>query len=77
MHGLNFGVGIGIGVIIGLLISLMLDRWHEWKDEMNNENSVCGSYLGWIVHGIGSRNLMSRVKLLIQQTLNKVLEPNK
>jgi len=38
MHGLNFGVGIGIGVIIGLLISLMLDRWHEWKDEMNNEN---------------------------------------
>tara|TARA_R100001244_G_scaffold18230_1_gene19169 strand:- start:399 stop:515 length:117 start_codon:yes stop_codon:yes gene_type:complete len=38
MHGLNFGVGIGIGVIIGLLISLMLDRWHEWKDELNNEN---------------------------------------
>ena len=38
MHGLNFGVGIGIGIIIGLLISLMLDRWHEWKDEMNNEN---------------------------------------
>ena len=38
MHGLNFGVGIGIGIIIGLLISLMLDRWHEWKEELNNEN---------------------------------------
>ena len=38
MQGLNFGVGIGIGVIIGLLISLMLDRWHEWKDELSNEN---------------------------------------
>ena len=38
MQGLNLGVGIGIGIIIGLLISLMLDRWHEWKEELNNEN---------------------------------------
>tara|TARA_R100000963_G_C4540028_1_gene37577 strand:+ start:50 stop:166 length:117 start_codon:yes stop_codon:yes gene_type:complete len=38
MQGLNLGTGIGIGVIIGLLVSLMLNKWHEWKDEMNNEN---------------------------------------
>ena len=31
---LNFGVGVAIGIIIGLLISMMLDKWHEWKNDM-------------------------------------------
>ena len=29
-----FGVGMGIGIVIGILISMILDKWYEWKDEM-------------------------------------------
>tara|TARA_R110002020_G_scaffold2679_2_gene12612 strand:+ start:1130 stop:1252 length:123 start_codon:yes stop_codon:yes gene_type:complete len=29
-----FGVGIGIGIVIGILISMILDKWYEWRDEM-------------------------------------------
>ena len=29
-----FGVGMGIGIVIGILISMILDKWYEWRDEM-------------------------------------------
>ena len=29
-----FGVVIGIGIVIGILISMILDKWYEWRDEM-------------------------------------------
>jgi len=32
-----FGVGMGIGIIIGIVISMILDKWYEWKDEMEKE----------------------------------------
>ena len=34
MNGSEFGVGMGVGVIIGIVISMILDKWYEWKDEM-------------------------------------------
>jgi len=37
MSEIDFSMGVAVGLIMGLAISLVLDKWHMWKDEMNNE----------------------------------------
>jgi len=37
MNELDFSMGVAVGLIMGLIISLVLDKWHIWKEELNNE----------------------------------------